>query len=285
VTIRFFARKGLSKLPYAPIPVQLLIAPGEAVTFWWTYLPQSDHPGQPLLLYWGNDIGELRFLWRLLRPGMVFFDIGAYHGLYALVAAKRIGACGRVVAFEPSSRERRRAKLHLRVNGIRNSVLEAYALGSVKGRVSLYTAVCGATSYETTMNSLRPPPVTARTREEPVETIDRDQYLTQGGIQQVDLCKVDTEGAELEVFRGAQQLLSRFRPPIICEVLDWVTRPWGYRAHEIVTQLRRYDYEWFDFREDGTLFPHQSREDYPDVKNYLAVPREKRAIVEEWVRP
>jgi hypothetical protein len=95
-------------------------------------------------------------------------------------------------------------------------------------------------------------------------------------IDNVDLIKIDVEGGEAETFRGADRLLGHLRPSIICEVLDRVTRPWGYPAREIISQLRTYDYEWFDILPDGSLAPHPPRMEYPEVRNYLAVPREKR---------
>jgi hypothetical protein len=63
-----------------------------------------------------------------------------------------------------------------------------------------------------------------------------------------------------------------------------VTLPWGYLAREIVAFLIRRDYQWFDFREDGTLAVHAERDEYSDVRNYLAVPREKIPQIESWRR-
>jgi hypothetical protein len=99
------------------------------------------------------------------------------------------------------------------------------------------------------------------------------------------MMKIDVEGGELEAFRGASGMLSTIRPILICEVLDWVTQPWGYSARDIVSCLQQRGYEWFDFRDDGTISPHAQRDEYPEIRNYLAVPREKLALVERWQRP
>jgi FkbM family methyltransferase len=56
-------------------------------------------------------------------------DIGAHHGLYTLLASRRVGRRGMVVAFEPSPRERRRLAKHLRVNRCANVEVEACAVG------------------------------------------------------------------------------------------------------------------------------------------------------------
>lgn len=235
------------------------------------------------IIFWGSDIGELRFIWKFLQSGMTFIDIGAYHGLYTVVAAQRLKS-GRVIAFEPSPRERRRLLLHLRMNHCRNVEVEHWALSATKGQTHMYLVVQGFTS----MNSLRHPPIPNRCVTIEVPTITLDEYCLLKGIQQIDLIKVDVEGAEMEVFQGAQQVLQPYtshpvRPLLICEVLDWVTEPWGYRAVEIIKYLQRLGYYWFDFHEDGSLSPHIMQERYHEIKNYLAVPEEKLALVEDFI--
>jgi len=66
---------------------------------------------------WGWDVRELRLLQRFLTPGMTVIDVGAHHGLYAILAARQVGATGRVIAFEPAPSVRRRLRWHLRLNG------------------------------------------------------------------------------------------------------------------------------------------------------------------------
>jgi len=224
--------------------------------------------------YWGDDIGDLRFLWAHLQPSMTFLDVGAYHGLYSIVAAKKMGRSGRVVAFEPSSRERDRLRLHLRYNRIESVTLEPYAMAAQEGQASLAVVVDGYS----TMNSLRPP-VDHAAKQVVVNTISLDAYLFQKHIDKVDFLKIDTEGGEVEAFRGAHALLSQTRPLIICEVLDQVTRAWGYPATEIMSLLRTFDYEWYDILLDGSVLPHSPQKDYWEGRNYLAVPREKRELL------
>jgi len=273
-TARFFATMWLSKLPYAPHRIRLELAKEEYMAFWWSYFPASFNPERSLLEYWGNDIGDLRFLWAHLQPGMTFLDIGAYHGLYSIVAAKKMGRAGRVVAFEPSSRERDRMRLHLRSNRIGCVTVEPYAVAGQEGWAPLAVVLDGYS----TMNSLRPP-IDHPAKQVTVNTITIDAYLTQNRIDTVDFLKIDTEGGELEAFRGAHALLSHVRPLIVCEVLDQVTRAWGYAAAEIMNRLRTYDYEWFDILFDGKVIPHVPHNDYWEGRNYLAVPREKQDLL------
>ena len=82
------------------------------------------------------------------------------------------------------------------------------------------------------------------------------------------------------VFRGADRLLLQLRPLIICEVLDKVTGPWGYPARDIIAKLQRCGYDWYEVLQDGSLRRHRVQSEYPEVRNYLAVPREKRHSIE-----
>jgi FkbM family methyltransferase len=275
MTARFLATMWLAKLPYAPHRVRLAVTPSELTHFWWSYFPASFHPDRSAFEYWSDDIGDLRFLWRFLKPGMTFLDVGAYHGVYSVIAAKKLRCSGRVVAFEPSPRERQRMLRHLRYNGTESVTLEPYALAAEEGTASLSVVIDGYT----TMNSLRPPAIDQATKQMTVDTVSLDGYLHRKKIERVDLMKIDTEGGEVDAFRGADQLLSRVRPLIICEVLDLVTRAWGYAAEDIMKLLQSYNYEWYDILVDGSPRPHLPKAEYAEVKNYLAVPREKKNLI------
>jgi FkbM family methyltransferase len=278
LTRRFLTRKALASVPFAPIQARLDMASGEQVRFWWSYIPADFHPDRSLLEYWGDDRGVMRFFWQFLEPGMVFFDMGAFHGIFSVLAGKKLASTGRVVAFEPSARERRRFRWHMRMNGLSGVRLEPYAVSSRTENLTFFTAApeCGM------MNSLKPPPTESRVEKTVVPAVSLDEYLQNHKIERMDLMKIDVEGGEMEAFRGARRLLESIRPIVICEVLDGVTRSWGYPAHDIVKHLSQYEYDWFDFRDDGSLCPHAHREEYADGRNYLAVPREHRARIARW---
>ncbi|MGH9679005.1 MAG: hypothetical protein ACRD4Y_03565, partial [Candidatus Acidiferrales bacterium] len=68
-TAQFLFRQNLAKLPYVPVRVSLEVARGEFLRFWWSYFVPFFNEDRAFLDYWGQDIGDLRFLWRVLRPG------------------------------------------------------------------------------------------------------------------------------------------------------------------------------------------------------------------------
>jgi hypothetical protein len=93
--------------PKMPIPLRLPCG------VWW--LAEENFLDQQLL-FGEFETMERRFVERLLRRDMTVVDVGAHHGLYTLLASKCVGWHGRVIAIEPSPRERGRLGKHLRLN-------------------------------------------------------------------------------------------------------------------------------------------------------------------------
>jgi FkbM family methyltransferase len=217
----------------------------------------------------------MRFVEKFLAAGMTVLDVGAHHGLYTLLAAKRVGRTGRVVAFEPSARERKRLLRHLRVNRCWNVDVVPYALAEMVGEADLFQVEGRHDWY----NSLRPPDVDERTRTVRIEVRRLDDVLHGLEIGRVDFVKLDVEGAELDVLRGAMKLLKGeaqpVRPVILAEVQDLRTRPWGYRAREIV-RLAGIGYRWFELDSEGRLKPVSIDLAIYDA-NLVAVPEERVA--------
>jgi FkbM family methyltransferase len=223
------------------------------------------------LIYDGFETAEAAFVARFLRPGMTVLDVGAHHGLYTLLASKCVGRSGRVIAFEPSSRERRRLQGHLRYNRCRNVEVQSCALGGHAGEADLYL-VEGMHDW---CNSLRAPNVEERTSKVRVEVRRLDDVLEDMNWPRVDFIKLDVEGAELSFLHGARGMLRRdVRPAILVEVQDVRTAPWGYAAREIVKWLSDAGYSWFALADDGALESISSELSSYDG-NLVALPHER----------
>jgi FkbM family methyltransferase len=222
------------------------------------------------LLYNGFEGVEMRFVQKLLRPGMTVLDVGAHHGLYTLLTSKRVGWRGTVIAFEPSSRERKRLRRHMRVNGCRNVLIKPFALGNESGEADFFL-VEGLQDW---CNSLRPPVVEERTCTVRVEVRRLDDVLIEYGVKQVDFIKLDVEGAELSFLQGACETLAKSRPAVLAEVQDLRTLPWGYPARKIIKFLLDLDYGWYALTADSGLQPVSTELEFYDA-NLVALPKER----------
>jgi FkbM family methyltransferase len=222
------------------------------------------------LMYGSFEAAEMRFARNYLERGMTVLDIGAHHGLYTLLASKKTGSAGRVLAFEPSARERQRLEKHLRVNRCKNTSVLPYALGSERGEASFYLAG-GPHDF---CNSLRLPDVPDAVEETHVEVRRLDEVLDELVMPRIDFVKLDVEGGELDVLAGAKRLLERRpRPVLLVEVEDRRTGPWGYRAKEILERLVKKGFCWYWADGDGTLAPlNVGAESFEGT--YVAVPAE-----------
>ena len=91
----------------------------------------------------------------------------------------------------------------------------------------------------------------------------------------IDFIKLDVEGAELDVLKGASSLLSQsWRPVLMIEVYDIRTKPWGYPAREIVQFIAERGYTWFRLEESGKPVPMDLASPSFDA-NLVAVPIER----------
>jgi FkbM family methyltransferase len=211
--------------PAMPIPIRLPNG------YWW--LAWNNYLGDHLLAGSFEEL-EYAFVQRFIKEGMVVLDVGANEGYYTVLASKRVGPRGRVIAFEPSPRERRRLRMNLWMNQCANVRVEGLALGSEEGPVNLHV-VEGA---ETGCNSLRPPDIQGRTRPVQVAVTTLDEFLRRNAIPRIDFIKMDIEGAELNALQGAAGLLRTLpRPVLLIEVFEIRSRPWGYCSRDIVKIL------------------------------------------------
>ena len=154
---------------------------------------------------------ELIYLEKLLSPGSVFIDVGANIGIYALVASKLVGEAGRVIAFEPSAQSFPLLQQNIELNGLKNIRAFRVALADRIRKAWLYhpgVPECNSLARDSSSED--------EAEEVTVETLD--DMVKRASISRVDVIKIDVEGAEELVLRGAANVLASMRPAVIFEV-------------------------------------------------------------------
>ncbi len=224
--------------------------------------------------------GERKFVEGFLQPGMTVLDVGAYFGIYSLIASMRVGTGGRVIAFEPSIRQMRKLRLNLRLNRCVNVRVENLALSSAEREAEFFVAIGGAEGF----SGLRRPEVGARVRSLRVRTAALDDYLREHSIEAVHFIKLDVEGGELDFFKGASKLLGQTQAPVIlCELQDIRAKAWGHTARQTAEFVSDFGYRWFRPLADGTIEPMpDSPESFEG--NFVAVPRLQVGELKEMIR-
>ena len=216
---------------------------------------------------------EFAFLDKVLRPGMVFVDVGANDGYYTLFAARRVGPSGRVVAAEPSSRERAHLQRNLGRNGLDNVSVIPAAIGATSGLADLHLAHGVHAGHNTLGGFAHDDVVRASLERVPIEPLDA--VIGRLGLARVDFMKIDVEGAEARVIAGATNVLTSMRPMMLIEVNDKALRAQDNCAESLVETLcGDLRYKIFVFSPTtGAVEPWRDGE--PLSPNVVAVPCER----------
>jgi FkbM family methyltransferase len=158
-----------------------------------------------------------------LGEGDVFVDIGANSGYFSVLAALRVGARGRVFAFEPNPAVRRQLERHIGLNAIADRVTISELALSDEDRddlrlfVSCWPDNDGIASLTPAAETLARGGLRADTSIA-VRVRTFDSWVPSVQLSRIDLMKIDVEGAESRVLAGMSSTLARFRPArIICE--------------------------------------------------------------------
>ncbi len=162
------------------------------------------------------------FLLQYLKRGTTFVDVGANIGVFTVPASHQVGTTGCVLAVEASPLIFSYLEHNVRVNRLENVKSERFAVQDKDiDDIAYYDAPL--TSFG--MGCLAPQFGTAPI---PVSARKLDTILDKNSVFQVDVLKVDVEGFEAAVFRGAHDLLSGSLPPVVIfEFCDWAE----YRAY------------------------------------------------------
>jgi FkbM family methyltransferase len=182
---------------------------------------------------------ELDFVVSALQPGMTFVDVGANVGFFSIPAAKKLKT-GTVLAFEPCRWTYDRLLENVRLNGVTNLLAFHSALGDYEGKATMHVNVAGRDGLNTLGRPTHEDSRVVGTETVPMATLD--DYLRKRSIYSVDVMKIDVEGAELFVLRGATSLLKRADAPLILYEGGFLSKGFDYHPVEQMWLLEKYGY-------------------------------------------
>jgi FkbM family methyltransferase len=141
------------------------------------------------------------------KQGDIVVDIGAHMGRYTIISSKRVGTNGKVIALEAHPGNFEMLNRNIELNQLTNVIPLNYAVYSKETKIKLYLPEeeSGYTIYNTIMSNR------AGTEDKFVEVNANtlDSLLQLKGITDVNWVKIDVEGAEFEVLKGATNVLSK----------------------------------------------------------------------------
>lgn len=169
------------------------------------------------------ETAHLTWMQERLAPGGTFLDVGAATGATALPTAHRFGQGVRIIAYEPATAARALLEATLARNAIGTVEVRPFAVSDAEGEAAFREYLpdeTGTTPWMPETSSL----MATRMSEHPsgevrvrVVTLDR-QMAEEGGFTGPVVVKIDVEGFEAFVLRGASQLIARHRPALAIDI-------------------------------------------------------------------
>jgi len=147
-----------------------------------------------------------------LKPGMVFYDLGANIGFFSLLASRLVGPAGKVYSFEPDREVADRLRRNVAKNACANVTVIEAGIWSTSGNVNFLTA--DPSSPDRGVGKFISGDDHAQGT--PTRCVSLDDFIR--SAPGPDAIKCDVEGAEVEALRGAQKLIEDCHPWILCEM-------------------------------------------------------------------
>lgn len=226
---------------------------------------KGDLVAQSLWIDGCYEDGDRALLRKLLPVFDCFIDVGANIGIYTLLASRHIRAGGEVFAFEPSPLEFAKLEKTIVWNSLSNVIAECVAVGSESGTVGFYESTTGAGA----LNRIGKP----AKRDLPFQLVTvpcialDDYFATKPSI--ATFIKVDVEGFELPVLKGAQNFLQRTRPTIMMEMVESRASEWSSPG-QVWDFLVARGYGWYGLAEADNLL-HPVTRNSGENRNLLAI--------------
>jgi FkbM family methyltransferase len=204
----------------------------------------------------------------LLKPGDVYIDVGAHIGFHAVFAPYRVGKEGLIFAFEADPINFQRLR--------RNLLQFPWAQGinaAVWDRTSSLTFERSSTKGESGWGSVSAVRDLSTGERVEIPSLALDDWFRDSQVKRWDAMKLDAEGSELAVLRGAKSSLEKVRPSLILEVNTVLLENGGVSPSELAKFLLRHGYNlfWLEFRSVGS-WVHTKQVEFCDV---LCIPRER----------
>jgi FkbM family methyltransferase len=213
---------------------------------------------------------EFYLLKTILKPGMVFIDIGANIGLYTIFASNIVDNNGIVIAIEPSERDMERLRANVELNKGQVIRLRQTAISNSSGERELLIAeeehsgqnTLGAFAYADVQNQGK-----RRVKTETLDEVVKNEALTR-----VDVIKMDVEGHEFFALQGAKETLRNFHPTLLVEISETALMNQRCTSSQIFTFLDDMGYRMYIFsKQTGLPVPLDKRIESIDSENILAI--------------
>lgn len=222
---------------------------------------------QHIFFFGVYDIAGISFIKKQLNPGDVFLDIGANIGTYSLSAS----AClsqeqgGRVYAFEPVPRIFEKLQKNIVLNGVENILVNQVAVYSEPSTLELFVSSEENIGMSSIFHHDTESGEVAK-----VKAICMDDFIEENQIEQVNLVKIDIEGAELFALKGMARTIEKYKPVFLIEISASVLGEQSLLGDEVLTFMKSFAYSPYSIEPSGEVVP--ARDISASITNYAFFP-------------
>lgn len=188
-------------------------------------------------------------LYNLIKRDDVIFDVGANIGGTTLNFAKLAGTNGRVYSFEPDPINYKSIQKNLSLNNFNNIVLNKIGLGNKSGDFKIYTVDEKNKGMNRILENSK------NENGEYVKVITIDEFVRGNKIDNINLIKIDVEGFEFNVLKGAEMVLNDFHPILFVELDNQNLIEQETSAVELIAYLLSFGYEIFHAETNELITP------------------------------
>jgi FkbM family methyltransferase len=178
------------------------------------------------------------------RKNPIIIDVGAHIGVYSIKNALKFPE-GKVIAIEPEKNNYNALTLNKRLNMLQNLLPYNLALSDKSGKLKLYLDELGSGQHS----------IIAKTDNfEEVKTKTMDDFIKDIKLKNIDLIKIDVEGAEYKVLQGAKGIIKKYYPTFVIELHPWNTPRIDKKIENL---LSSYGYNLVEFKGEFIIFAYK----------------------------
>lgn len=200
---------------------------------------------------------------RILCPGQTAIDAGANLGYMTAVMAQCVGPTGRVWAFEPVDETYELLELCRALNALDHVALVPVALGATNGSTGIIYD-----RRHSGLATMHPKRVGGELQQVPLRSLDA--LVAVGQVTRPALIKIDVEGHELDVLRGARATIAEASPAIVFEFNERAATAAGWTLREVaelLTSVGDYRFWLIDGDRERPLDPFTFRLERDDLSD------------------
>lgn len=199
-----------------------------------------------------------------LSAGDCFVDIGANIGFFSLLTADIVKNDGKVIAFEPTLGTYNKLTENIKLNNFKNVTPNNIGLSDFNGTTSFNVSLDGHDAF----NSFSLPKHGEQYIKQEIKVEPLDNYYDAVKAYKNILIKIDVEGWEYSVIKGAEKILRELNPVLILEFNDENTGQAEKKCTDLYSLLNEYGYKLYSLHENA-LVP-QKNQPYFSYQNLVA---------------